>query len=842
MVALKVAYCKTSILATGQGRHGLAGQRWLAWLAEVGQREATKIRHLPGPVDAYNMSLVGRSRQQSVTTGWRSTDVGQEAAVAGNPEFMGRRPQDAWLLLVGSDPDTGQPSTWPRAATDVAESSHRGRKRSAHLSVRAEPSSIDPGSGQGEGEGGVLQHGSADLEMLGVGAEGGVGGSATALSEHTFGHSGHRCSFSGQHVGIPAVEQKIKVVARELHLAKNRRDLPPAALSHLGPPPAATATIPASSPTNIPAGPVHLRRASLELLDQDRRAVHFPTLVFGVPHHRRPLAAAATFPVTTATFPVTFPVKNQQLSTSSGVQGTSFYTFPARILLFRQASISLVRSVGILGVGTAIGVADLSGARRDPTNLVSEPPWSFSTFPQLPLKKISVSAFLEELQIRIEFEISVLSDLRFRIADLMDLRSGRTTLPGRMDIVQASPQVEADPSLVGEVPSVELETQAVGRMVQLENEVLKMRQEMSEYKQQLSKLDELNDIKEMLRAMNANQASNQRPAPAPPSQVTPAPRPDKQKGVLGGPPSADPTPPPWHMQAGPSRPQLGWNPEHFEDYHGTNGGHNGQHVDPTVNIGGPSGHHNGYNGHNGGQQHSTSGFGNRETYGPQASQYGPRFGGTQWENANTERRCKNIRVYTVEQESYEVTEGEPPLEIEVIDEPEILEELLQPEEVQPPPEGACHMMNDPKEPDAMKVVGRVGNLDVLVLLDSGATHNFVGEHIADRLGSIVQEQSALRILVANGDSLPCTRRCTDVELILQKVPFKVELLVVPLPNVDIILGVKWLKTLGRVWWDFSTKEMCLPKEGGEEVVLKGIDPTLEPKAALKAIMVQQPAA
>ncbi|KAF3780321.1 hypothetical protein EJ110_NYTH39547 [Nymphaea thermarum] len=629
----------------------------------------------------------------------------------------------------------------------------------------------------------------------------------------------------------------------------------------------------------------------------------------------------------------------------------------------------------------------------------------------------------------------------------MDLRSGRTTMPGRMDIVQASPQVEVDPSIEGEVPSAELETQAVGRMVQLENEVLKMRQEMSVYKQQLSKLDDINEIKEMLWAMNANQASNQRPAPAPPSQVTPPPRPDKQKGVLGGPPSADPTPPPWRMQAVTSRPQLSWNPEQFEDYHGTNGGHNGQHVDPTVNIGGPSGHHNGYNGNNGGQQHSTSGlgnrepygpqasqfenrepygpqasqFGNREPYGPQASQYGPRFGGTQWENANTEHRwedrperdppswephrehyrepyrvpyrepyrepqhqyrprdqpralsvrvdfprfdgtdplgwiflveqyficqnvpeeewhhiaplhvdgsarraeritelkacfakarsvedrlqkkrelyrqwrapnpvkgrevsqrpkqlpapprkeepkpvyrsrvppnmtreereelirnkkcywckddwdpshrCKNIRVYTVEQESYEVTEGEPPLEIEVIDEPEILEELLQPEEVQPPPEGACHMMNDPKEPDAMKVVGRVGNLDVLVLLDSGATHNFVGEHIADRLGSIVEEQSALRILVANGDSLPCTRRCTDVELTLQKVPFKVELLVVPLPNVDIILGVKWLKTLGRVWWDFSTMEMCLPKEGGEEVVLKAVDPSMEPK-------------
>ncbi|KAF3783497.1 hypothetical protein EJ110_NYTH19518 [Nymphaea thermarum] len=501
----------------------------------------------------------------------------------------------------------------------------------------------------------------------------------------------------------------------------------------------------------------------------------------------------------------------------------------------------------------------------------------------------------------------------------LGLESGHTTMPGRMDIVPASPQVEADPSMAGEVPSAELETQAVGRMVQLENEVLMLRQEINEHTQQLSKLDELKEIKEILRAINANQVANPRPAPAPPSQVTPPPRPDKQKGVLGGPPSADPTPPPWHMQAGPSRPQPGWNPEHFEDYQGTNGGHNGQHVDPTVNIGGPGGHHNGYNGNNGGQQHSTSGFGNRETYGPQASQYGSRFPGTQWENANPERRwarylkikepvqnwedfkaallfrfgpsayvdfdidlrnlkqtstvqdyqekfedlacmvdwtpkaliaafvgglkdeiqidvraeritelkacfakaqaveermqkkqelyrqwrapnpikgreapqrpkplpaptrkedpkpvfrsrvppnmtreereelsrnkkcywckddwdpshrCKNVRVYTVEHGSYEVTEGEPPLEVEVIDEPEIVEELLPPEEVQPSPEGTIHMMNDPQEPDAMKVVGRVGNLDVLVLLDSGATHNFVGEHIANRLGSIVEE-------------------------------------------------------------------------------------------------------
>ncbi|KAF3783805.1 hypothetical protein EJ110_NYTH30526 [Nymphaea thermarum] len=413
------------------------------------------------------------------------------------------------------------------------------------------------------------------------------------------------------------------------------------------------------------------------------------------------------------------------------------------------------------------------------------------------------------------------------------LAHGRTTMPGRMDNVQPSPEVERDPSTEREeVPSAVLETQAVGRMAHLEDEFLKMRQEMSEYKQQLSKLDEINDIKEMLRAMNANQAYNQRPAPAPPSQVTPPPRPEKNKGILGGPPSAEPTPPPWHTQAGPSRPSQGWNPEHFGDYHGTNGGHNGQHVDPTVNIGGPNGHHSGYNGNNGGQQYSTSGFGNRETYGPQASQYGSRFPGTQWENANSERR----------NEPDQCEEGNHPPVIEEIYETESQKEEEPPTELEQTPECEIRMMSEEERPNAMKILGWIGDKQVLVLLDSGATHNFVGEHLVDHLGELTEEQVSLRVLVANGGVLSCTRKCLDVELYLQNAPIRVDLLVVPIPSVDIILGVKWLKTIGRTWWDFSTMEMCLPKEGGGEEILKAVDPNVAPRVALRAVTAQRAAA
>ncbi|KAF3791767.1 hypothetical protein EJ110_NYTH13378 [Nymphaea thermarum] len=168
------------------------------------------------------------------------------------------------------------------------------------------------------------------------------------------------------------------------------------------------------------------------------------------------------------------------------------------------------------------------------------------------------------------------------------------------------------------------EVHAAERMVHIENEVIRIRHEMSDYKKQLSKLNELEEIKEMIRVMSSNQEANRRSTHGPPP-----PNPDKAKGVLGGPPNADPTP--LHLQAGPSRPPPTWN-------NGSNGGHNGYHGGYNGNNGGPNGHQGGHNSYTGGQQSSSPELEIRQPCGPQASQYGARLGETQWENVNQGRR------------------------------------------------------------------------------------------------------------------------------------------------------------------------------------------------------------
>ncbi|KAF3779453.1 hypothetical protein EJ110_NYTH41429 [Nymphaea thermarum] len=176
-------------------------------------------------------------------------------------------------------------------------------------------------------------------------------------------------------------------------------------------------------------------------------------------------------------------------------------------------------------------------------------------------------------------------------------------------------EVEKDNSTHEEQPSAELEVHAIERMVHIKNEVLRIRQEMSDYKRELSKLSELEEIKEMIRAMSSNQEANQRsnhgPPPPPPPIV------DKGKGVLGGPPNADPAP--LHLQAGPSWPPPTWN---YDSSGGNNGHHAGHH---DHNRGHQNYQGGGHHSYPGGQHSSSLDWETREPYGPHTSQYGTRW-------------------------------------------------------------------------------------------------------------------------------------------------------------------------------------------------------------------------
>ncbi|XP_031505831.1 uncharacterized protein LOC116268232 [Nymphaea colorata] len=196
--------------------------------------------------------------------------------------------------------------------------------------------------------------------------------------------------------------------------------------------------------------------------------------------------------------------------------------------------------------------------------------------------------------------------------------------------------------------------------------------------------------------------------------------------------------------------------------------------------------------------------------------------------------CKKKRLYAVLEDDEEPPTDDDSSEDEVP--PVVLVEAAIGEET------SCHSLTDPSKAKAMRVRGYVNQTRLVVLLDSGATHNFMSLEVANKLGCRIEPQAPFTVMVGDGSKLPCEGRCKDLELVMNKVPFKVDVFVLPLGGVDIVLGIQWLETLGVIHWDFANLRMSFTKDGDEErVTLTAMNSSVKPRAALKALVAQQPA-
>ncbi|KAM0066244.1 putative nucleotidyltransferase, Ribonuclease H [Helianthus debilis subsp. tardiflorus] len=80
----------------------------------------------------------------------------------------------------------------------------------------------------------------------------------------------------------------------------------------------------------------------------------------------------------------------------------------------------------------------------------------------------------------------------------------------------------------------------------------------------------------------------------------------------------------------------------------------------------------------------------------------------------------------------------------------------------------------------------------------------------------------MRVTVANGNQLECGLKCKDFKWMMQGVWFVADVLVLPLENYDMVLGVQWLATLGDIVWNFTDLTMKF-KVDEKEYVLKGTE-------------------
>lgn len=161
-------------------------------------------------------------------------------------------------------------------------------------------------------------------------------------------------------------------------------------------------------------------------------------------------------------------------------------------------------------------------------------------------------------------------------------------------------------------------------------------------------------------------------------------------------------------------------------------------------------------------------------------------------------RCRTQRLYLLDGISVEEIKSD-----QEIENAEESTEDLRALESEDQPEVSLHSISGTVTPQIMRVKGSIGRHIVMVLIDSGSTHNFVDPGTTKRVGMIIQLEGTLEVMVANGERLISAGCCKKVTIVIQGISISIDFYILNLEGCQVVLGAHWLRTLGPILWDFS---------------------------------------
>lgn len=110
-------------------------------------------------------------------------------------------------------------------------------------------------------------------------------------------------------------------------------------------------------------------------------------------------------------------------------------------------------------------------------------------------------------------------------------------------------------------------------------------------------------------------------------------------------------------------------------------------------------------------------------------------------------------------------------------------------------------------PQTMKLKGRVTGEAVVILIYSGASHNFISMDLVKRLGLGLNTTGGYGVVKGTGLTVKGEGVCRSVAVTVQDVEIVEDFLPLELGNVDVILGMQWLETLSTVAVNWQTLSM-----------------------------------
>ncbi|KAL5822632.1 hypothetical protein ACOSQ4_020532 [Xanthoceras sorbifolium] len=129
------------------------------------------------------------------------------------------------------------------------------------------------------------------------------------------------------------------------------------------------------------------------------------------------------------------------------------------------------------------------------------------------------------------------------------------------------------------------------------------------------------------------------------------------------------------------------------------------------------------------------------------------------------------------------------------------------------PEISFHAMSGTMYPQMIRVMGKLRNKEIIMLVDGGSTHNFIDQTVAEKFGLPIIRDKKFQIMAGNKERIECTSRYLALTFMIQGHPVQADFYILPVTACQAILGVQWLETLGPIEMDYKQLTMSFKHKG-----------------------------
>ncbi|KAH9288810.1 hypothetical protein KI387_032927, partial [Taxus chinensis] len=128
---------------------------------------------------------------------------------------------------------------------------------------------------------------------------------------------------------------------------------------------------------------------------------------------------------------------------------------------------------------------------------------------------------------------------------------------------------------------------------------------------------------------------------------------------------------------------------------------------------------------------------------------------------------------------------------------------------------------------------------IMALLDSGSTHNFLDAGLVDQKGLQCDNFEGFDVTIAGGLTLPCKKKVNQVNILFGEYTLCDDFYVMDLKDNNVVLGMQWLHSLGRVTQDVEAMELSFQHKG-KQVTLIALKYTPPHQMTAKSMIVWDP--